>query len=321
MGSLQSPETRAPVEPLPANITSVQPGGGFCYQVELAWGRWRRWWLQTFRKNYVARMAKTRLSDDRGAPHAILDPRDLKYCRNLCTAHWKPVDDPFAWRDRIPFARWGLCELLLMSGTLLAITVALGLWHWWAAIPTAVALVLIVWFFRDPPRTIPSEPNLLLSPADGKVVELTPLESHPFVDGPALRIGIFLSIFNVHVNRSPMSAKVVKLHYSPGKFLNAMDPESAIVNENMWIGLEQEAAPHRKMVVRQIAGLIARRIVCPLRPGDVLSAGEHCGMIKLGSRTELIVPAAGLQIEVKIGQTVHAGCDILARYPLDETLG
>ncbi len=321
MNSVKSSVTRATVEPLPANITSVQPGGGFCYQVELAWGRWRRWWLQTFRKTYVRRMADCRRGDNRGAPHAILDPRDLKFCRNLCTAHWEAADDRFAWRDLIPFARWGLCELFLMSGTLLAVTVALAFWHWWAAMPTAVVLVLIVWFFRDPPRRIPADANLLLSPADGKVVELTPLDDHPFVGGPALRIGIFLSIFNVHVNRSPLTAKVVKLNYSPGKFLNAMDPESAILNENMWIGLEQEAAPHRKLVVRQIAGLIARRIVCPLRPGDVLKAGEHCGMIKLGSRTELIVPATGLRLEVKIGQMVHAGCDILARYPTEESLG
>ncbi len=107
-----------------------------------------------------------------------------------------------------------------------------------------------------------------------------------------MRIGIFLSIFNVHLNRAPLRARVIKLHYSPGEFLNAMNPESAIRNENLWIGLEQEDSPHRRIVVRQIAGLIARRIVCGLRPGEVVERGAKFGMIKLGSRTELILPAS-----------------------------
>jgi phosphatidylserine decarboxylase len=153
----------------------------------------------------------------------------------------------------------------------------------------------------------------MLSPADGKVAEVTRLDHDEFFGGPAVRIGIFLSIFNVHLNRSPAAARVIGLRYFPGKFLNAMKPESARENESMWIGLEAEAPPHRRLVVRQIAGAYARRIVCPLRPGEVIASGEKIGMIKLGSRTELLLPdEPGLKIEVKVGDRVKAGSSVLA---------
>jgi phosphatidylserine decarboxylase len=308
---------RAVVEPLPTNITSIQPGGGRCMNLELAWGKFRRWCLKTFRSGYVQRMAELRTGSTEGAPHEILDPRDLKYCRNVCTASWAESDDRFRWRNHLGFARWGLCELLLMAGSLLLATVGIAFapapWHWLAVVP-GICTALIVWFFRDPPRTVPDETGLLVSPADGKVVEITPLEHHDFIGGPALKIGIFLSIFNVHINRSPARAKVIKLHYSPGLFLNALDPESAILNENMWIGLEDEDAPHRKYVVRQISGLIARRIVCDVRMGEVLERGYKFGMIKLGSRTELIVPSEGFEITIKPGQTITAGNTVMGRY-------
>ena len=112
--------------PLPPNITSVQPGGGKCYSIELAWGRLRRWYLKKFRPGYVARMAALRKGDVTGAPHEILDPRDLKYCSNQCTAHWLPQDDSFRWRDKLPFTRWGLAELQIMGWPLVAL-LAVGL--------------------------------------------------------------------------------------------------------------------------------------------------------------------------------------------------
>ncbi len=129
-----------------------------------------------------------------------------------------------------------------------------------------------------------------------------------------MRIGIFLTVFNVHINRAPCRARVVRLNYSPGKFLNAMDPESAIVNENLWIGLEEAEAPYRRLVCRQISGLLARRIVCDLRPGQVVERGEKFGMIKLGSRTELILPAEGLTVVAKAGQWMKAGRDVIVQY-------
>lgn len=323
MSTPQTTNSRAEPLPLPDDVKSVQPGGGFCYQVELAWGRLRRSYLKTFRAGYVARMALLRQGDPAGAPHEILDPRDLKYCRNLCTCEWEPQDDPFRWRDALPFARWGLAELQLMGWPLLALVAVSWWWGcssgaWWAwalAVVFAVPLVLVVWFFRDPPRRAPSGAGLMVSPADGKIAEITRLEHDAFVGGPAVRIGIFLSIFNVHLNRAPCRGRVIELRYCRGEFLNALDPQSAIRNENMWIGLEDEAPPHRKLVVRQIAGAIARRIVCALRPGEVIERGERLGMIKLGSRTELILADRdGLQVAVQVGDRVKAGKTILAKY-------
>jgi phosphatidylserine decarboxylase len=307
---------RAEVEPLPANVRSVQPGGGLICSIELAWGGVRRAILKLVRPIYVRRMAALRRGDATGAPHELLDPRDLKFCRNQCTAYWAPEDDRFAWRGRLGFARWGLAELLLGGGLLAAVTIALAFTPvWYLAIGTGLVLAWWISFFRDPRRTVPMEPGLVVSPADGKIAEITKLEHDEFIGGPAVRIGIFLSIFNVHLNRSPVAARVVRLRYHPGKFLNALNPESAILNENMVIGLEETAAPHRKMIVRQIAGLFARKIVCDLKPGEEIGRGEKFGMIKLGSRTELILPdEPGLEIKVKLGETVQAGSTVFARY-------
>jgi phosphatidylserine decarboxylase len=309
---------RAEPVPLPENITSVQPGGGFCYQLERAWGRWRRWWLKTFRPGYVHRMADCRRGTADGAPHDILDPRDLKYVRNLCSCDWDKADDRFAWRDRIPLARWGLGETIIMGVPLLVLAAIVVLvWPdvWYVSLVPLGLFAWVLYFFRDPPRRAPAGNGLLVAPADGTVAEVSQLPHDDFVGGPAVRIGIFLSIFNVHINRAPSPCRVVELRYVPGLFLNALDPASAEKNENMWIGIEEDAPPYRRLVVRQIAGLIARRIVCNLRPGESLQAGQQFGMIKLGSRTELILPAEdGLTIKVSKGQRVKAGSTVVARY-------
>lgn len=315
MSQVEESITRATPQPLPANITSVQPGGGVCYQIELAWGRWRRWWLSRFRRGYVRHMAEKMRGSAEGAPHPVLDPRDLKYCRNLCSAGWLPEDDPFRWRERLPFARWGLAELELMGFALFAATLALGWWRWYAAIVPAVVLSLVVWFFRDPPRRVPQDVGAIVSPADGTVAEVTRVELDEFIGGPAMKIGVFLSIFNVHINRAPRAGRVIELKYEPGLFLNALNPDSRMLNENMWIGLEEDAPPYRRLVVRQIAGLFARRIVCDLRPGETVARGHKFGMIKLGSRTELIVPdEPGLKVLVVPGEKIKAGSSVVATY-------
>lgn len=307
---------RVAPQPLPDNIPSIQPGGGVCYQLELAWGRVRRAYLRRLRPGYVRRMAELREGDPSGVPHEVLDPRDLKFHRNQCHCGWAAEHDPFRWREAIPFARWGLAELQLMGYPLAALTIlAVAMGYWYVGLVPGVLLALVVYFFRDPPRRVPSEPGQLVSPADGKVVEIVRLDHDDFIGGPAVRIGIFLSIFNVHINRAPSRCRVVRLHYSPGQFLNALDPASALRNENMWIGVEEEDAPHHRLAMRQIAGAIARRIVCDLRPGEVLERGQKFGMIKLGSRTELLLPdVPSLQIETKLNQRVKAGSSVLARF-------
>jgi len=261
-------------------------------------------------------MAACRAGSDEGAPHEILDPRDLKFCRNRCSADWAEADDPFRWRERIPFARWGLAELLLMGVPLAVACMALGVmgYPYWIPAP-GVLLALVVYFFRDPTRAIPEEAGLVVSPAEGTIDGIMELDHHEFIGGPAVRISIFLSIFNVHLNRAPARSRVIGLTYRPGRFLNAMNPESSVVNESMQIDLEEEEPPHRRVVVRQVSGLIARRIVCDLRPGEVVDRGHKIGMIKLGSRTELFLPAGDdLQIVATMGQKVRAGSDVLARF-------
>ena len=300
---------------LPENIGSVQPGGGVCYQIELVWGRVRRWYLKRFRAGYVRRMANLRQGDTGGAAHEILDPRDLKFCCNQCTAFWAGEHDPFGWRERLPFARWGLAELQLMGWPLLALT-CLSFWlgGWWRllAVVSGAGLGLVVYFFRDPTRQIPAAAESIVSPADGTIAEVTPIDHYDYLDGPAVRIGIFLSIFNVHINRSPRDARVVAMHYQPGEFLNAINPESALRNEFLWLGFEEPSGG--RFAVRVISGLIARRIVSVLRPGQMVRRGEKFGMIKLGSRTELILPRAAVEVEATVGQKVQAGSTVLARY-------
>lgn len=315
MHQAQVASTPSQPQPLPDNVPSIQPGGGFCYRTELAWGRLRRWRLKRFRPGYVTRMNALRQGDASGCPHEVIDVRDVKFFRNRCDCHWPGVPEQFPWRERLPFARWGLAELQMMGYPLLALTIGLTLFRWYLFPVGAIPLALVAYFFRDPSRHVPSGPGLVVSPADGVVSEVAPLEHEPFIGGPAIRIGIFLSIFNVHINRAPISGRVIALRYNPGEFRNAIDPESARVNENMWIGCEESKAPYRRFAVRQIAGAIARRIVCDLRPGEELQRGQKFGMIKLGSRTELILPAEeGLSIDVKVGDRVYAGTSIMAHF-------
>jgi len=262
-------------------------------------------------------MAALREGESDGAPHEILDSRDLKYCSTQCTARWRPEDDPFAWRERLPFARWGLAELQIMSWPLAALTALFlwlgGVWSWAVILPAAL-LALVLYFFRDPPRRVPDVADAIVAPADGTIVDVTPLAHYEFIGGPAVRIGIFLSIFNVHINRAPWSGRVVEMHYRPGEVLDALRPESAERNESLCIGLEEPDAPYRRFAVRQISGLLARRIVCTLAPGMTVPRGEKFGMIKLGSRTELVLPAGDVEVTVRPGDRVRAGSQIVARW-------
>jgi phosphatidylserine decarboxylase len=234
------------------------------------------------------------------------------------TASRPPQVDCPRWFEHLPLARWSWTDLNVFGWPL--VIVALLLWHacgpWWHWL-ALVPLVLLVWlfsFFRDPPRRIPESAGMIVAPADGKVVEVTQLDHYDFLDGPAVRIGIFLSIFNVHINRAPSAGRVVGMHYQPGEFLNALNPASAVRNESMWIGFESGDEPPHRFAVRQISGAIARRIVCPLAIGQPVTRGEKFGMIKLGSRTELILPAAAVEVTVKVGDNVHAGSDVVAAW-------
>lgn len=218
-------------------------------------------------------------------------------------------------------SRDGLREILLLTATFGAGGAAAAWaactgspWWWMAAGPLLVLWAGCVAFFRDPERPIPRDDGILVAPADGKVTEIARLERHDGIDGPALRIGIFLSIFNVHVNRAPCAGRVVKTEYRPGRFLDARHPESGLQNEANTLVIVPEAGLPGPVVLRQIAGLIARRIVCRIGPGDAIARGQRVGLLKFGSRTELIVPTAGgLVPVVRLGERVKGGSTVLMK--------
>lgn len=234
---------------------------------------------------------------------------------------------------KIPLTQYGLPQVAVYPAIIVAVmalyavvshrfltpscgctlTVSLVVW-----LPQLILLTVLVWvfsFFRDPPRTIADDPSLLLSPADGTIAAVETLPSYEGFDGEVLRIEIFLSIFNVHINRAPCPVKIGAITYKPGKFLDARKPECSKVNEANEIEMFRQHEPKDRLLVRQISGAVARRIVCATKTGDPLAAGQQFGMIKFGSCTELYVPARDtLKCVVQIGDAVKAGLTILARY-------
>ncbi len=184
----------------------------------------------------------------------------------------------------------------------------------------AVVLIWILSFFRDPYRAVPPDSNLLLAPADGKVTDIEIVEEAGHIGEPALRIGIFLSIFDVHINRAPCNVKVEKITYKKGRYKNAMNPVSGRVNESNTLELVRTDSPCDKLLVRQISGAIARRIVCRTSRGRQLTGGEKFGMVKVGSRTELYVPAGeNVKCMVRKGDKVKAGLTALIKYEMRNT--
>ena len=188
---------------------------------------------------------------------------------------------------------------------------AVTLFLWWLTVPALSIIpillgIFFLWFFRDPQREIPKEPGLIVSPADGKVTHVAPTQ---LGGRPYTRISIFLNVFNVHVNRSPISAVVKEVIYQRGKFGNAMDATSAEANEQSVITIEGEGMT---LVLKQIAGLLARRIVFNHKAGETLARGQRVGLIKFGSRTDVIFPASA-EVAVKVGDHVKGGSSILAR--------
>ena len=176
-----------------------------------------------------------------------------------------------------------------------------------AAIPVLLA-AFFLWFFRDPPRRIPAGEGELVSPADGKVTEADWIETP---QGSRLRLSIFLSVFNVHVNRSPVSGTVKQVNYKRGLFLNAMRADSNILNEQNVVVIEDG---DYSVQVKQIAGLLARRIVCWAKPGDTLRKGQRIGLIKFGSRVDVLLPPHA-NLRVKKGDTVKGGATVIAFVP------
>ncbi len=192
-------------------------------------------------------------------------------------------------REALPFA--------LVTGI---VTAAAAWWHPLAAVIPALAFLFVIWFFRDPERTPPDEPDVLVSPADGKIIRAS-----------GDRISIFMNVFNVHVCRTPFAGTVREVEHSPGRFLAAFKDEAPLQNERTRISVSTGGFD---LEFTLIAGLVARRIVCKVKPGQTLQRGERVGLIRFGSRVDVVLPPGG-RAEVRVGDTVQAGQTVLARVP------
>jgi phosphatidylserine decarboxylase len=193
---------------------------------------------------------------------------------------------------------------------LLLIAAAGAFWTWAAAAIPILLLVFVLAFFRDPPRRIPDDPNAIVSPADGTIVEIAPVPENLYLGAEAIRVSIFLSIFDVHVQRAPIRGTIELVHREPGSYLDARDPRSGSKNESRTIGVA--SGDGFRVLLRQIAGKIARRIVGWEETGAVLARGQRIGMIRFGSRVELYLPA-GTEVAATLGEHVKGGETIIAR--------
>jgi phosphatidylserine decarboxylase len=215
----------------------------------------------------------------------------------------------------VKFAREGLPFIAI--GAVLALVATWwafrrGAWPFWLlAVVMIIVAVWVAYFFRDPERSGERGDRVVISPADGKVVLITEVDEPAFIHGRAMRVSIFMNVFSVHVNRYPISGTVKYVQYNPGKFLNAAVEKSSLENEQRSVGIE--SGPYR-ILVRQIAGLIARRIVTYSREGERVEQGERMGLIRFGSRVDVFMPTDAT-IRVKVGELAIAGTTPVAELP------
>jgi len=179
---------------------------------------------------------------------------------------------------------------------------------WLIAFALTIVALWIAYFFRDPERPGQRAATLVIAPADGKVVQITPMTESLFMKAPAIRISIFMNIFNVHVNRYPISGTVEYVTHAPGRFFNAMADRASLENEQTSVGI---ASGSERVLVRQIAGLIARRIVTYSTPGEQVHQGDRMGLIRFGSRVDVFIPESA-KVNVQVGDMTFAGVTVLA---------
>ena len=214
------------------------------------------------------------------------------------------------------FAREGLVFIgiaVVIAGGGYALALNRRSWPLWVLAFVLTLLALwVAYFFRDPERTGQRGDQLVVAPADGKIIQIVDVEEPAYVGGKATRISIFMNVFNVHVNRYPITGAVEYVHYNPGKFINAAADKASLENEQSSVGIK--APSGRKVLMRQIAGLIARRIVTYSKVGDQAQQGERMGIIRFGSRVDVFVPV-GSKTVVQVGQMSTAGVTVLAEMP------
>ena len=208
-------------------------------------------------------------------------------------------------REGVPFI---LIAWLFALGAIVLGALRQSMGWYIAAVPLVIIACWVVYFFRDPERTGERGDTLVVSPADGLVVMITDVDEPSYIAGKATRISIFMNVFNVHVNRYPVNGTVRFLKYNKGKFLNAAHEKASLDNEQMSVGIESGS---RRILVRQIAGLIARRIVNYARNGDAAAQGTRMGIIRFGSRVDVFIPPESA-IRVRVGEHTVAGSTVLA---------
>ncbi len=213
------------------------------------------------------------------------------------------------------FAREGLLFIAIAAGVAVgAFGFAISRRSWTLWLAALVLLLIALWvayFFRDPERTGQRGPSLVVSPADGKLIMITEVDEPSFVQGRATRLSIFMNVFNVHVNRYPVDGVVSHIHYNKGKFFNAAAEKSSLENEQMSVGID---TGRYRVLVRQIAGLIARRIVTYSKLGEKVKQGDRMGIIRFGSRVDVFLPP-GSAIRAKLGDATTAGVTVLGELP------
>jgi phosphatidylserine decarboxylase len=213
------------------------------------------------------------------------------------------------------FAREGLLFIgiaAVVAASAFGFAISRRSWGLWLA--AFVLLLLALWvayFFRDPERVGERGPSLIVAPADGKLIMITEVDEPAFMNGRALRLSIFMNVFNVHVNRYPIDGVVKYIHYNKGKFFNASAEKSSLENEQMSVGIESGS---KRVLVRQIAGLIARRIVTYSKLGEKVKQGDRLGIIRFGSRVDVFLPT-GSTVRAKLGDVTTAGVTILGELP------
>jgi phosphatidylserine decarboxylase len=211
-------------------------------------------------------------------------------------------------REGVPF----ILIAVALAGGSFALALLRRSWPLWLlALVFTVLALWVAYFFRDPERSGERGARLVIAPADGRVVQISDVDEPDFVRGRTTRISIFMNVFNVHVNRYPVSGTVRYLHYNPGKFLNASSEKSSLENEQMSVGIETDGY---RVLVRQIAGLIARRIVTYSKNGDIVRQGDRYGLIRFGSRVDVFMPAGSL-IRVNTGAGTLSGVTVLGELP------
>ena len=213
---------------------------------------------------------------------------------------------------RIPIAPEGwpfILGSLVLTTVLWFVDVSIGFYSLFY--PALSLSLFIIWFFRDPERDIPEGEAAIVSPADGKVIIVEEVDEDRFLKSRAMKISIFMNVFNVHVNRAPASGRIVDIFYNPGKFFNASFDKASLLNEQNALLIEADNG--KRYVANQIAGLIARRIVCRVKPGDTLVKGNRFGLIRFGSRLDVFLPT-DVKVKVKVGEKVSAGSTTLANW-------